>query len=101
MDGVIDQAQGFLIGPVSLIPLVIFIVQAVKEFEWVRGAKALRGLAMALGFPLLMVALAMERGLLPDAAVMWLEMVVTALWGTFGPSGIYALVKEYLGQSDE
>lgn len=94
MNDLLEIAQPFLIGPVSLIPLVIAIVQAVKEFEWLRG-KQLRILAIALGWPLLAVSLLIERGLLSAGAVLACEVVVMSAWGVFGPSGLYALGKQY------
>jgi hypothetical protein len=100
MNEIIEQAQPFLIGPVSLVPLILFITQAVKEFDLLDG-KALRALAIALGVVLLPLAQVIERGLLGADAVLIAEIAATTLWGVFGPSGIYSLGKQYFEKADQ
>jgi len=87
-----------LIGPVSVIPLVIAIVQMVKGFFYPESpnenqTKQIRGLAVLLGAVFGALSLGVSGGYVPQEPVV---MLVTLLWFVAGPSGVYLASKEIL-----
>jgi len=90
----IDYGSASVAG-VSVVLLVLLVVEGAKQFG-VTG-KASLGLSVGLGAILLALYAAIERQLIPTAALPWIEVVFYAVGGglTVGlaPSGLYNLLK--------
>jgi len=86
-----------MIGPVQVVLLVLGIVEAAKRFG-VNG-KASEALALGIGVVLFGVASAIEAGLIPDAAVMYIIIAARAIAGALAATGYYDLGKKVLRQA--
>ena len=83
------------IGGVTLLALVIGIVEASKRFG--AKGKACEALALGLGFVFVGLASAIEREMVPVAAVPWIEVVALGLGGGLAATGLYDLGKKLIG----
>lgn len=88
----------FAIGGVAILPLVIGLVEFAKKFGL--AGNALTGLSAALGFVFIALAYAIETGLMPEAAVPWIALVVVGLGGGLAASGLYDLGKKFFLRHD-
>ena len=84
--------EGYAIGGLSVIVLVLGIVEAAKR--WGLPSKASEGLAFGLGFFFVALTVAIERALIPAGWVPYIEIVVTGLGGALAATGIYDLVRK-------
>ena len=85
----------FAIAGVAIIPLVLGLVEFAKKLG-VNG-NASMALSVALGFVFSGIVYAVQSGLLPDAAVPWINLVIVALSGGLGAAGLYDLGKKWSG----
>ena len=85
--------MGYVIAGVAILPLILGIVEFLKEFG-VQG-KYSRLAAVALGFVFYGLLYANESGLMPAAAMGWVNLVVFALAGGLGAAGLYDLGKRF------
>lgn len=84
----------FIIGGIPVIVLVIGIVEACKNFG-VTG-KWSQVLALALGAFFVGLAQAINAGLIPSAALPWIEVVVIGIGGGLAATGLYDLSRKLL-----
>ena len=82
------------IGGVGVILLILGIVEAAKVFG-VKG-KASQATAAGLGFLLIGIASATEAGVIPAAAIPYIEIVIKGLGGAVAAMGIFDLLKKRL-----
>jgi len=100
MDGVLDVAK-LAIGGVALIPLIAGLVEFSRRLG-VEG-KGLLAEAFALGVVFVAVAGAIQEGVIPEAGLAWVRVV---MWGLAGgvagvaTSGVYDLVKKMVGRGE-
>ena len=73
--------------------LIVGIVEAAKEF----GMKRPRILACALGFFFYGLSFAVDQVLIPEAAHIWIKLVVFSLSGATAAMGFFDLIKRYFG----
>ena len=85
----------FAIAGVAIIPLVLGLVEFAKKLG-LKGNGSLV-LSVALGFVFSGVVYAIQSGLVPDAAVPWISLVIVALSGGLGAAGLYDLGKKWSG----
>jgi hypothetical protein len=83
----------FTLAGVAIIPLVLGIVEFAKKLG-LRGEGSLV-LAVVLGFVFSGLVHAMGTGLIPEAAVPWISMVIVGLAGGLGAAGLYDLGKKW------
>ena len=81
----------FTIGGVSVALLIFGIVEAAKEFG-LQG-KASRVLVLLLGIGFVALSQANAQGLLSEAAMGWINLIVTALAGGLAAMGYYDFTK--------
>lgn len=84
----------FAIGGIAVAALVVGIVEAAKEFGV--GGKKSRALALGTGVVLVGVSQAIARGLVPAEAVVWVELVITAVAGGVAAMGYYDFAKRFM-----
>jgi hypothetical protein len=88
-----DLSQ-YAIGGVSILFIIFGIVEAAKRYG-VRG-KASETLAYCLGAFFVSLVVAISKGMIPEVALPWIELVVVAIGGglTIGltATGLYDLV---------
>ena len=75
--------------------LILGIVEAAKEFG-VKG-KGSRILACVLGFFFYGLSFAIDQVLIPEAAHIWIKLVVFSLSGAVASMGYFDLLKRYFG----
>ncbi len=80
------------IGGVGVLVLVMGIVEACKGFGL--KSRSAMGLALALGFGFVALWAAMEAAVIPDAWVVYVEIVVKGLGGALAATGIYDIVRK-------
>jgi len=98
---VVDALKGLTLGGVSLAVLVLILTEAIKEFAGLQG-KAVRAVALGLGFALTAIAYGMAEGLIPASAAPYIEWVFVAVVGGLGGMGLWHLGKRFLStNSDE
>jgi hypothetical protein len=73
--------------------LIVGIVEAAKEF----GFKKPRILACALGFFFYGLSFAIDQALIPEAAHIWIKLVVFSLSGAVAAMGYFDLINRYFG----
>lgn len=83
----------FAIAGVAIIPLVLGLVEFAKKLG-INGNASLV-LSVALGFVFSGIVYAVQSGLLPDAVVPWVNLVIVALSGGLGAAGLYDLGKKW------
>lgn len=86
--------NGIEIGGVSLLLLVLGLVEAAKRLG-VNGNKSFV-LALILGGLLTGLHQAISQGLLPDAVLPWITVIVVGLGGSLAATGLYDLSKRLL-----
>ena len=98
---VADTLQKLSLGGISLAVLVVILTEVIKEFAGLEG-KAVRAVALGLGFALTAVAYGMADGLIPPSAAPYIEWVFVAVVGGLGGMGLWHLGKRFLStNSDE
>jgi hypothetical protein len=88
----------FVVAGVGIIPLVLGLVQFAKKLG-VEGNGSLV-LAVVLGFIFSGLAYAMQSGIIPEAALPYISLVIVALSGGLGAAGLYDLGKNWSGNGD-
>ena len=83
----------FAIAGVAIIPMVLGLVEFAKKLG-VNGNSSLV-LSIVLGFLFSGVVYAVQSGIIPDAAVPYINLVVVALSGGLGAAGLYDLGKKW------
>ena len=83
----------FAVAGVAIIPLVLGLVEFAKKLGVSGNASMV--LSVALGFVFAGVVYAIQSGLLPEAAVPWVNLVIVALSGGLGAAGLYDLGKKW------
>jgi len=83
----------FAIGGVVVALLIVGIVEAAKEFG-VSGNGS-RILALCLGVFFAGLSQALTQGLVPEVAVIWIEIAVKAIAGGLAAMGYYDLGKRF------
>lgn len=83
--------QEAVIGTVQVIVLVLGIVEAAKQFG-VQG-KASRALALGIGLALYGTAAAIAAGVIPQTAIVYIEIGAKAIGGALAATGYYDLGK--------
>ena len=83
----------FAIAGVAIIPMVLGLVEFAKKLG-VNGNASLV-LSIVLGFLFSGVVYAVQSGIIPDAAVPYINLVVVALSGGLGAAGLYDLGKKW------
>ena len=83
--------MNFVIGGIGVAALVFGIVEAAKQFG-VSG-RGCQVLALMLGFIFVGTSQAITNGIIPPAAVQYVELVVTALAGGLAAMGYYDFIK--------
>ena len=84
-----------VLGEYALLLLVPGIVETAKKFG-LSGNWNL-GLSLALGMVFAGLAQANAQGLVPEAALPWISVVVVGLGGALGVSGYYDIFKKFTG----
>ena len=92
---VVGVLQALTLGGVSLAVLVVILTEVVKEFAGLQG-KAVRAVALSIGFVLTAVAYGVAEGLIPAAAGPYIEWVFVAVVGGLGGMGLWHLGKRFL-----
>lgn len=86
------QSGELAIGAVSVAALTLLLVQAIKEYTGIQG-EAVRFTALVIGTVLSGIALAIQDGLITGGAKKIIDLLVLAISGGFGSSGLYRLAK--------
>jgi len=79
------------IGGITLFLFILGIVEAAKKFGVSGNASML--LSILLGAVLFGVFRADELGLIPDAAMIWIEVIIYGIGGGLSVSGLYDWTK--------
>jgi len=87
--------QALTLGGVSLAILVVILTEVIKEFAGITG-KAVRAVALGIGFALTAIAYGLAEGLIPPTAEPYIEWAFTALVGGLGGMGLWHLGKRFL-----
>jgi len=88
--------ENLAIGGVSLIFLIVGIVETAKR--WGVTGKGSEVLAFAVAFILVGLASALQEGMIPEVALPWIVLVVTALAAGLTATGYYDLLKKLVEQ---
>jgi len=83
-----------VLGAVGIIPLILGIVEFAKKFGLHGKWCELLAVLLGIGFVGLMEAIA--QGLVPEAALPYLGVVVAGLAGGLAAAGLYDLGKSYV-----
>ena len=92
--------EEFAFSPLSyflIVALIPGLVQTAKKWEWVSVGNRPLVLSLALGFFFVGFAEAITAGLVPDAVLPWVRVVVMAIAGALSVSGYFDLVKKFTG----
>lgn len=81
----------FEIGGISVIVLVIGIVEAAKK--WGLNGGGCQALAMALGTVFVGLSQAISQGMIPEAVIPWINIVVLGLGGGLAASGLFDVIR--------
>jgi len=96
---VVNVLQSLTLGGISLAVLVVILTEVVKEFAGLQG-KAVRAVALGIGFALTAVAYGIAEGLIPAAAGPYIEWVFVAVVGGLGGMGLWHLGKRFLSTNE-
>ena len=96
---VIRVLQSLSLGGISLAVLVVILTEVIKEFTGIAG-KAVRAVALGLGFLLAAVAYGLAEGLIPAAAEPYVTWFFVALAGGLGGMGLWHLGQRFLGEPE-
>ena len=98
---VVETLKALSLGGISLAVLVVILTEVVKEFTGITG-KAVRAVALGLGFVLTAIAYGIAEGLIPASATPYIEWAFAAVAGGLGGMGLWHLGKRFLSTgSDE
>ena len=97
---VVETLKSLSLGGISLAVLVVILTEVVKEFARLEG-KAVRAVALGLGFALTAVAYGMTEGLIPPAAAPYIEWVFASVVGGLGGMGLWHLGKRFLSTNSD
>ena len=92
---VVETLKALSLGGISLAVLVVILTEVVKEFTGLQG-KAVRAVALGLGFALTAIAYGLTEGLIPASAAPYIEWVFAAVAGGLGGMGLWHLGKRFL-----
>jgi len=92
---VAETLKALSLGGISLAILVVILTEVIKEFAGLEG-KAVRAVALGLGFALTAIAYGMAEGLIPASAAPYIEWVFAAVAGGLGGMGLWHLGKRFL-----
>ena len=92
---VVRVLQQLTLGGISVAILVVLLTEVIKEFFGVQG-KAVRAVALGLGFLLTAIAYGIAEGLIPAVAVPYIEWFFAAVAGGLGGIGLWHLGKRFL-----
>jgi hypothetical protein len=84
-----------LLGEYALLLLIPGIVETAKKFGLAGNASL--GLSLVLGAFFVGLAQAIAQGLVPAAALPWLNVVLVGVGGALAASGYYDLFKKFTG----
>jgi len=96
---VVGVLQALTLGGVSLAVLVVILTEVVKEFAGLQG-KAVRAVALGIGFVLTAVAYGIAEGLIPAAAGPYIEWIFISVVGGLGGMGLWHLGKRFLSTNE-
>jgi len=96
---VVETLKALSLGGISLAVLVVILTEVIKEFAGLEG-KAVRAVALGLGFVLSAIAYGMAEGLIPASAAPYIEWLFVAVAGGLGGIGLWHLGKRFLTTSD-
>jgi len=97
---VVETLKALSLGGISLAVLVVILTEVIKEFVGLEG-KAVRAVALGLGFVLSAVAYGMAEGLIPAAAAPYIEWAFAAVAGGLGGMGLWHLGKRFLSADSD
>ena len=97
---VVETLKALSLGGISLAVLVVILTEVVKEFTGLQG-KAVRAVALGLGFALTAVAYGIAEGLIPAAAAPYIEWAFAAVVGGLGGMGLWHLGKRFLSKNSD
>jgi len=83
------------LGGISLAVLVVILTEVIKEFSGIEG-KAVRAVALGLGFALTAIAYGLSEGLIPAVAEPYVTWVFVAVAGGLGGMGLWHLGQRFL-----
>ena len=92
---VFGALQSLTLGGVGLAVLVVLLTEVIKEFSGLAG-KAVRAVALGVGFGLTAVAYGLAEGLIPPAAEPYIEWAFASVVGGLGGMGLWHLGKRFL-----
>ena len=92
---VVETLKALSLGGISLAVLVVILTEVIKEFAGLEG-KAVRAVALGLGFALTAVAYGLAEGLIPASAGPYIEWLFVAVAGGLGGMGLWHLGKRFL-----
>ena len=95
MENALDYSK-MLVAAVGVLPLVLGWVEAAKKLGLQGRASFVLALVLGAGFAALHQA--MSAGLLPEAALPWINVAVVGLGGSLAATGLYDFAKRF--QSD-
>jgi hypothetical protein len=96
---VVETLQSLSLGGISLAVLVIILTEIIKEFTGIEG-KAVRAVALGLGFALSAISYGLSSGLIPAAAEPYVTWFFVSLAGGLGGMGLWHLGKRFLTKED-
>jgi hypothetical protein len=96
---VLQVLQQLSLGGISLALLVVVLTEVVKEFAGIQG-KAVRAVALGLGFVLAGIAYGLAQGLIPESAGPYIQWFFVALVGGLGSIGLWHLGVRFLDKSN-
>jgi hypothetical protein len=80
-----------------ILALIPGIVETAKKWGWIASGNRPLLLSLILGFFFVGFAEAITLGLVPEAVLPWVRVVVMAAAGALSVSGSYDLVKKFTG----
>ena len=92
---VVETLKALSLGGISLAVLVVILTEVIKEFTGITG-KAVRAVALGLGFALTAIAYGLAEGLIPASAAPYIEWVFVSVAGGLGGMGLWHLGKRFL-----
>jgi len=84
-----------ILGEYALLVLIPGIVETAKKFG-LQGNWCL-GLSLVLGAVFLSLSQGLAQGLVPEAALPWINVVVVGIGGALAASGYYDIFKKFTG----
>ena len=97
---VAETLKALSLGGISLAILVVILTEVIKEFTGLQG-KAVRAVALGLGFVLTAIAYGLAEGLIPASAAPYIEWVFAAVAGGLGGMGLWHLGERFLSKNSD